>query len=149
MVILRSHIFCDFNNLFYKSVKYAKTKKRIQYFPKGSCHKDKWYIKNWRPITLLDVDTKLLLKALSVKLKEVLPTLISFGETAYFKSGFIEESGRLISDIINISDHSKKLLRFIVTIDIKKAFNVLDHTFLIPVMKKFDFGQNFINCNET
>ena len=107
--------------------------------------RDKWYIKNWRPITLLDVDTKLLLKALSVKLKEVLPTLISFGETY----GFIGESGRLISDIINISDHSKKLLRFIVTIDIKKAFNVLDHTFLIPVMKKFDFGQNFINCNET
>lgn len=111
--------------------------------------RDQWYIKNWRPITLLDVDTKLLLKALSVKLKEVLPTLISFGETAYFKNGFIGESGRLISDIINISDHSKKLLRFIVTIDIKKAFNVLDHTFLIPVMKKFDFGQNFINCNET
>ena len=89
------------------------------------------------------------MKALSVKLKEVLPTLISFGENAYFKNGFIGESGRLIFDIINISDHSKKLFRFIVTIDIKKTFNVLDHTFLILVMKKFDFGQNFINWNET
>lgn len=53
--------------------------------------RDKWYIKNWRPITLLDVDTKLLLKALSVKLKEVLPTLISFGETAFLKTDSLEK----------------------------------------------------------
>ena len=39
-------------------------------------HKDKRFIKNWRPISLLDVDLKMILEALSEKLKEVLPDLI-------------------------------------------------------------------------
>ena len=39
-------------------------------------HKDKRFIKNWRPISLLDVDLKMILEALTEKLKEVLPDLI-------------------------------------------------------------------------
>ena len=35
--------------------------------------RDKRFIKNWRPISLLNVDSK----ALSEKLKEILPDLIS------------------------------------------------------------------------
>ena len=36
-----------------------------------------------KPISLLNVDTKILSKALSVKLKKILPTLISSEQTAY------------------------------------------------------------------
>ena len=61
--------------------------------------RDKRYIKNWRPISLLNVDTKILSKAISNKLKTALPTLISLQQTAYVKSRSIGESGRLISDI--------------------------------------------------
>ena len=39
--------------------------------------RDKRYIKNWSPISLLHVDIKILLKALAKRLKEVLPRLIS------------------------------------------------------------------------
>ena len=34
---------------------------------------------------------------------------------------------------------------FLVTMDVEKAFDSLDHKFLIPVLKKFGFGQNFIS----
>ena len=64
---------------------------------------DKRYIKNWRPISLLNVDAKIVSKALSNKLKTVLPASIFSKQTAYVKSRFIGESGRLISDIIEIS----------------------------------------------
>ena len=60
--------------------------------------------KNWRPISLINVDTKILSKALSVKLKEILPTLISSEQTDSVKNKFIAESGRLIYDIIDICD---------------------------------------------
>ena len=33
---------------------------------------------------------------------------------------------------------------FLVTVDVEKAFDSLDHKFLIVVLKKFEFGQNFI-----
>ena len=39
--------------------------------------RSKRFIKNWRPISLLNVDSKIISKALSEKLKEVLPDLIS------------------------------------------------------------------------
>ena len=39
--------------------------------------RDKRYIKNWRPVSLLNVDTKILSKAVSKKLKTALPTSIS------------------------------------------------------------------------
>ena len=44
--------------------------------------RDKRYIKNWRPISLLNVDTKILSKAISNKLRTVLLALISSQQIA-------------------------------------------------------------------
>ena len=92
---------------------------------------------------MLNVDTKILSKAISNKLKTALPTLISSQQTAYVKNRFIGESGRLISDIIEISGWFN-ITGFLVTMDIEKAFDSLDHIFLISVLKKFGFGKKNI-----
>ena len=34
---------------------------------------------------------------------------------------------------------------FLVTMEVEKAFDSLDHTFLISVSKRFGFGQNFVS----
>ena len=44
--------------------------------------RDKWFIKNWRAISLLNVDYKIIAKALAARLKETLSILISFEQTA-------------------------------------------------------------------
>ena len=92
---------------------------------------------------MLNVDSKIISKALSEKLKEVLPDLISSQQTAYVKNRHIGESGRLISDIIEITK-IRKTGDFLVTMDIEKAFDSLDDNFLILTLEKYGFGQNFI-----
>ena len=60
--------------------------------------RDKRYITNWRPISLLNLDTKLLSKVLASKLKPILPSIIMCDQTAYVAGIFIGKSARLISE---------------------------------------------------
>ena len=92
---------------------------------------------------MLNADIKILSKAIWNKSKSVLPTLISSQQTAYVKNRFIGESGRLISDIIQIKDWFN-IEGFLVTMDTEKAFDSLDHDFLSSVLRKIGFGKNFI-----
>ena len=94
---------------------------------------------------MLNVGTKILPKAISSKLKSALSTLISSQQTA--KKQIIGESGRLICDIIEISG-CFNITGFVVTMDIKKGFDSLDHFSYISVLKKFGFGKNFITWIE-
>ena len=77
--------------------------------------KDKRFIKNWRPISLLNVDYKIISKVFSARLKKVLPLLISSQQTAYIANRCISESGKLISEKF-------KAKGYLVITDIEKAF---------------------------
>ena len=67
--------------------------------------RDQKYIKNWRPSSLLNVDIKILSKeVLAEKLKVGLPRLISVQRTVYVQNRNIGETGRLISDIMEITN---------------------------------------------
>ena len=94
------------------------------------------------------MDFKIISKALASRLKKVLPNLISPQQTAYVENRFIGEIGRLIADITEITDVINKE-GFLVKIDIEKAFDSLDHIFVISVLKKFGFGNNFVSWIET
>ena len=48
---------------------------------------------NWRQISLVNRDIKIIIKVLSTRIKNVLPFLISSNQTAYVKNRFISESG--------------------------------------------------------
>ena len=45
--------------------------------------KDKRLIKNWRPISLLNIDTKILSKVLATRIKSVIKSVIQPDQTAY------------------------------------------------------------------
>ena len=96
------------------------------------------------PISLLNVDIKIISKALAAKLKRVLLTIISSNQTAYVNKQCISESGSLISDIIEVSE-KQNIGGYLVTMDIEKVFDSLDHDFLVNVLNKFGFGSNFVN----
>ena len=106
--------------------------------------KDKRYICNWRPISLLNVDTKIFSKTAASRLIPVLPTIINADQTAYVKGRFIGESIRLVSDILDYCK-SENIEAFILTADLEKAFDSIDHTFLLCCLEKIGFGKYFLD----
>ena len=140
----------DIKNTFFSSVNYSfevgqlSTSQRqaiIKLLEKRD--KDKRFISNWRPISLLNVDTKIISKCLAKRLVPVLPTIVSPDQTAYVKGRFIGESTRLISDILELSD-IENIPGYLLTADIEKAFDSIDHTFLLSCLQKYGFGPNFL-----
>ena len=64
----------------------------------------KQFIKNWRHISLSNVDYKIIAKSSAARLKETLSKLILFQQTVNMKNSFISEGGRLISDILKMDE---------------------------------------------
>ena len=106
--------------------------------------KDKRFIQNWRPISLLNVDTKILSKCIASRMIPVLPTIISCDQTAYVKGRYIGESIRLISDILDLTK-KYDVPGYILTVDLEKAFDSIDPVFLIACLEKFGFGDHFLS----
>ena len=60
----------------------------IKLIPKKSI--EPFYIRNWRPITLLNTDYKIAAKAIANRIKTVLPKLINSDQTGFTKGRFID-----------------------------------------------------------
>ena len=65
--------------------------------------KDRSSLENWQPISLLNVDTKIMTKVLAARIKEVLPSIIHHNQTGYIKDRFIGETVRSIFDIMDFT----------------------------------------------
>ena len=59
------------------------------------------------------------------------------------KIRYINESGRLIYDVLQTASILNKK-GFLLTVDIKKAFNSVNHSFLLAVLQKYGFGEWFL-----
>ena len=62
--------------------------------------RDRRYIKNWRPISLFNVDMKIASKALALRLEKILPEIIQVDQYAYVKGRTIFDAIHTIDDIM-------------------------------------------------
>ena len=136
--------------LMYESFMEAKVKEELSASQRQAIikllekmDKDRRFIKNWRPISLLNIDVKILNKALAKKLKKVLKSIVGSNQTAYVEGRFIGEATRLVSDILEVTKECN-IPGYMVMMDVEKAFDSMDHGFLLEVLKNFGFGENFI-----
>ena len=103
--------------------------------------KDPMYVQNYRPITLLNVDYKILSKVLANRIKQVLCEIIHYDQVGYIKDRNIGEAVRLIDDMLFHSLNQTN--GFLVTVDFEKAFDSVAHAFLSKVLDLFGFGDSF------
>ena len=77
---------------------------------------------------------EILFKTLADRIKMFLRFLISSNQTAYVKERFISKSEILFSDILQVADFLK-LRGLLVTVDLQKTFDSVNHLFLITALK--------------
>jgi len=53
---------------------------------------DRTLIENWRPISLVNVDAKIISKVIALRIKNVLPYIIHSNQTGYVKDRHIGDS---------------------------------------------------------
>ena len=110
--------------------------------------KSKLLIKNWRPITLLNVDYKLASSCIANRIKEHLDKIISYTQTGFVKGRYIGESSRIINDIIERSEE-KEVAGILLMLDFEKAFDSLEWSFIQKSLEFFGFSDYILNCFKT
>ena len=83
--------------------------------------KDKRFVENWRPVSLLNVDDKIGSKTLATRLEKILPEIIHENQCAYVKGRTIFVAVRSIGDIMEYTKLSN-IPELMITFDFKKAF---------------------------
>ena len=108
--------------------------------PKGD--KPREFIKNWRPISLLNLVYKIGSGCIANRLKNVLPSLIHEDQTGFIRNRYLGDNVRLIYDLIdylNINDQPGLLL----CLDFEKAFDSVSWGFMFKVLEAFGCGPDF------
>ena len=100
-------------------------------------------ILNWRPITLLNVDFKILMKLFANRLKMILPDIIHPDQRGFIHG---RNLGNGILDLYALLDivDSEEIDALICTIDIRKAFDSLSWDFVNHVLQLFGFPPEFL-----
>ena len=107
--------------------------------PKGD--KPREYIKNWRPISLLNVIYKIGSTCIANRIKSVLPQLIHPDQTGFVKGRYIGDNLRLVYDLIHFLDNNN-LPGLLVSIDFEKAFDSVNWDYMNKVLQIFGFGND-------
>ena len=100
-------------------------------------------IANWRPISLLNVDYKIITKILAERLKPLLPNIIHPDQKGYVNGRNIFEANRLLKYVIEYSEENK-INSSIIFIDYQKAFDRVKWGWALQCLEKFNFGPKII-----
>ena len=104
--------------------------------------KDREDMRNYRPITLLNCDYKVLTRLLCRRMKEVMHEIVSPHNTGFTPGRFIGENSvltKLIQAYLDEEDQPGAL----VFVDFEKAFDRVSWDYIHEALAALGFGQNF------
>ena len=103
---------------------------------------DRRLLKNWRPISLLNVDYKIAAKALANRLRTVLAEIVNEDQTCSVPGRSISDHLNLMRDLLDYIDKTDEC-GILLNLDQEKAFDRVDRDFLQNVLIQFGFGDSF------
>ena len=96
-------------------------------------------LKNWRPISLLCVDYKIISKCITNRIRKVMGNLIHIDQTASVPGRSIQDNIHLLRNLIDYCNQ-KQMNCVILSLDQMKAFDRVSHDFMFQVLEKYGFG---------
>jgi hypothetical protein len=106
--------------------------------------KDLEYLKNWRPITLLNQDYKYLTKILGNRIEKSLKYIINSDQSRFVKGRYIGCNIQRLQNLIE-SCREKDMKGWIVNIDFEKAFDTIEWPFIYKSLTKMGYPEKFVN----
>lgn len=105
-------------------------------------------IANYRPITLLNTDYKLLTKILSIRLASVAPGIIHESQAGFVPGRRLRNHTQLAKLIMNWAE-AREVNGAIIALDQEKAYDKVAHDYLWKVLEKFGIPERFIATVKT
>ena len=123
------------------SLSYSQKQGIITILPKKD--KDVLLVKNWRPISLLNVDYKLLAKVIATRIKKVVHYLINGEQTGFINGRYIGENIVKILSILEYCEENE-IPAVLIAIDFEKAYDSLEWQAVEYAFNFFQFGPELI-----
>ncbi len=105
--------------------------------------KDQREIANYRPITILNADYKILTKILANRVAEVAANLIHPDQAGFVPGRRIMDHIRLSKLMIDYAEAEEEN-GMIIALDQEKAYDKINHNYLWAVLKRMNFPENLI-----
>lgn len=99
--------------------------------------------RNWRPITLLNVDYKIASRVIAGRLLKVIHLVVDKDQTCGVPGCFIGENVALLRDLVDFASVSGTPIA-VLSLDQEKAFDRVDWSFMRATLSAMGFGPSFI-----
>ena len=138
--------FSDLGHFLVRSVNLGFTRQQLSVTQKQgiiTCipkdGKPKQLLKNWRPISLLNVSYKITSACIANRIKIMLPKIIHKDQRGFMKGRYIGENIRMLYDVL-VQTEKEKIPGMLLLIDFEKAFDSVSWTFMQNALLHFNFG---------
>lgn len=95
-------------------------------------------LKNWRPISLLNTDYKILTKIINERIKKTLPLILHPDQKGFVPTRRLDDAVLKVQFLIDYCKRNS-LSHFLLFLDQEKAFDRTDRDFMHAVIAKYNF----------
>ncbi|CAM2104876.1 unnamed protein product [Caretta caretta] len=100
-------------------------------------------LRNWRPISRLSTDSKVMAKAILLRLGSVLADVVHSDQTYTVPGRSIFDNLYLVRHLLELGCRDG-LLFALLSLDQEKTFDRVDHGYLLSTLQAFGFGPQFV-----